>query len=48
VRKQARGILCRHNLKNYGLAGRLYLDDNDNVFPYSFSWLYQSNYSGCR
>jgi prepilin-type N-terminal cleavage/methylation domain-containing protein/prepilin-type processing-associated H-X9-DG protein len=48
VKKQARGILCRHNLKNYGLAGRLYLDDNDNVFPYSFSWLYKSNYSGCR
>ncbi|MHC4538321.1 MAG: prepilin-type N-terminal cleavage/methylation domain-containing protein [Planctomycetota bacterium] len=36
VKKQARGILCRNNLKNYGMAGRLYLDDNDGGFPYSF------------
>jgi prepilin-type N-terminal cleavage/methylation domain-containing protein len=48
VKKQARELMCRNNLKNYGLAGRLYLDDNDSVFPYSFSWLYKSNYSGCR
>jgi len=41
VKKQARGVLCRNNLKNYGLAGRLYLDDNDGVFPYSFDWLYK-------
>jgi len=33
VKKQAREIMCRNNLKNYGLAGRLYLDDNDSVFP---------------
>ncbi len=48
VKKQARGIICKNNLKNYGLAGRLYMDDNDAVFPYSFSWLYSRNYSGCR
>ena len=41
VKKQARGILCRNNLKNYGMAGRLYLDDNDGAFPYSFNWLYK-------
>jgi len=48
VKKQARELICKHNLKNYGLAGRLYLDDNEGVFPYSFSWLYSRNYSGCR
>jgi prepilin-type N-terminal cleavage/methylation domain-containing protein/prepilin-type processing-associated H-X9-DG protein len=41
VKKQARGLLCQHNLKNYGMAGRLYLDDNDGGFPYSFNWLYK-------
>jgi prepilin-type N-terminal cleavage/methylation domain-containing protein/prepilin-type processing-associated H-X9-DG protein len=48
VKKQARGILCRHNLKNYGVAGRLYLDDNEGTFPYSFSWLYEDSGRSCR
>ena len=26
VKKQAREILCRNNLKNYGLSARLYLE----------------------
>jgi len=48
ARKQVRGILCRSNLNQYGLAGRMYLDDNDGGFPYSFSWLYKDGGRGCR
>ena len=48
VKKQARGLLCRHNLKNYGVAGRMYLDDFDGVFPHSFRWLYKDGGTGCR
>ncbi|MEJ2703775.1 MAG: prepilin-type N-terminal cleavage/methylation domain-containing protein [Sedimentisphaerales bacterium] len=48
VKKQARGLLCRHNLKNYGVAGRMYLDDYDGVFPHSFRWLYKDGGTGCR
>ena len=39
VKKQARDIICRHNLKEYGLAARMYIDDNEGSFPYSFDWL---------
>jgi prepilin-type N-terminal cleavage/methylation domain-containing protein len=48
VKKQARGILCRNNLKNYGLAARLYIDDNDGTMPHSFTWLYKDGGTGCR
>lgn len=48
VKKQARDIVCRNNLKNYGMAGRLYLDDHNGDFPYSFSWLCQAfAFVGC-
>jgi prepilin-type N-terminal cleavage/methylation domain-containing protein/prepilin-type processing-associated H-X9-DG protein len=48
VKKQARGIVCRNNLKNYGMAARLYLDDYDGIFPHSFRWLYSDGGTGCR
>lgn len=48
VKRQARTIVCRKNLSQYGLASRMYLDDFDGTFPYSFSWLYNDNWSGCR
>jgi prepilin-type N-terminal cleavage/methylation domain-containing protein/prepilin-type processing-associated H-X9-DG protein len=48
VKRQARNIVCRNNLSQYGLASRMYLDDFEGIFPYSFSWLYSRNYSGCR
>jgi prepilin-type N-terminal cleavage/methylation domain-containing protein len=48
VKKQARAIVCKNNLKQYGLASKMYLDDWDGGFPYSFSWLYSRNWSGCR
>jgi prepilin-type N-terminal cleavage/methylation domain-containing protein/prepilin-type processing-associated H-X9-DG protein len=41
VKRQARTIVCRKNLSQYGLASRMYLDDFDGNFPYSFTWLYK-------
>jgi len=48
ARKQARTIICRNNLRQYGFAARLYIDDNDGVMPYSFTWLYKDGGKGCR
>ncbi|MEJ2649018.1 MAG: type II secretion system protein [Sedimentisphaerales bacterium] len=49
AKRQARTIVCRKNLSQYGLATRMYLDDFEGYFPYSFSWLYsRNNTTGCR
>jgi prepilin-type N-terminal cleavage/methylation domain-containing protein len=48
VKKQARNVICKNNLSQYGLASRMYLDDNNGDFPYSFSWLYDDGgFVGC-
>jgi len=48
VKKQARAIVCRKNLSQYGLALRMYLDDFNGNFPYSFTWLYDDGgHVGC-
>jgi len=48
AKKQVWDIKCRHNLKEYGLAGRMYLDDNEGYFPYSFTWLCKDfGFVGC-
>jgi len=48
VKKQARVIICKANLKEYGLGARMYLDDNDGSFPYSFTWLCKDfGFVGC-
>ncbi len=41
VRKQARALICKNNLKQYGLGSKMYLDDWDGNFPYSFTWLFK-------
>jgi len=33
VRRQGRTLKCRSNLRQYGIAGRLYINDNDELFP---------------
>jgi prepilin-type N-terminal cleavage/methylation domain-containing protein/prepilin-type processing-associated H-X9-DG protein len=48
VKKQARTVMCRSNLGQYGLASRMYIDDNDGTFPYSFTWLYNDGGRRCR
>ncbi len=40
VRNQALYIVCQSNLKNYGAAGIMYLQDNESKFPNSFTWLH--------
>lgn len=40
VKKQAQDITCRSNLKQYGLAGSMYLGDYDQKFPNPQTWLY--------
>jgi prepilin-type N-terminal cleavage/methylation domain-containing protein len=43
VRAQAQLTVCRNNLRNYGVVGRMYSDDYNGEFPYSFTWLYAKN-----
>jgi prepilin-type N-terminal cleavage/methylation domain-containing protein/prepilin-type processing-associated H-X9-DG protein len=40
VRKQAREISCRSNLRQYGISGAMFLDDNSQRFPNPQKWLY--------
>lgn len=48
VKSQAQLTVCRNNLRNYGVTGRMYSDDNDGEFPYSFEWLYnRASLSAC-
>ena len=42
VRKQAREIVCRANLKQYGISESMYLNDNEQKFPNPSTWLYLS------
>lgn len=39
ARDQARTLRCRANLKQYGIALRMYLDDNSYQFPDAWTWL---------
>lgn len=40
VKEKARFIICKSGLKQYGLAGTMYLNDNDKYFPHPYQWLY--------
>ncbi len=40
AKDQARTTVCRANLKSYGLAGTLYMAENDQRFPNAQRWLY--------
>jgi prepilin-type N-terminal cleavage/methylation domain-containing protein/prepilin-type processing-associated H-X9-DG protein len=46
VRKQGRFIVCKSNLKQYGVGGRMYMDDNDDKFPNPQTWLFREGSSG--
>lgn len=48
AREQAMNVQCQSNLRNYGLALRMYLDDNEFIFPTSMKWLYADGGNGCR
>ncbi len=40
VKKQAQKMVCRSNLREYGIAGRMYLSDDDEKFPDPQRWLF--------
>jgi prepilin-type N-terminal cleavage/methylation domain-containing protein/prepilin-type processing-associated H-X9-DG protein len=46
ARMQARRIICRNNLRQYGLSAKMYITDMDGVMPYSFTWLYKNGNDG--
>ncbi len=48
VREQARTLRCRANLKQYGIALRMYLDDNSHRFPDAWTWLKSASHSYVR
>ncbi|MFC1782989.1 type II secretion system protein [Planctomycetota bacterium] len=48
AREQARSILCKSNLKGYGNAYLIYLQDMEYEFPRSFGWLYRNTGNNCR
>lgn len=39
VKEQAREMVCRANLKQYGIVQHMYLDDHDDRYPYSWTSL---------
>jgi len=39
ARDQARTLSCRSNLRQYGMATRMYLDDYEQYFPNASNWL---------
>ncbi len=39
VKQQAMEMVCRSNLRQYGIAGRMYLSENDEKFPDPQRWL---------
>ena len=40
AREQAYSIVCKSNLRNYGLAGTMYLQSNDDMFPFGLTCIY--------
>lgn len=40
AKEQANSIVCKNNLRNYGLAGTMYLDANDDMFPHPLTCIY--------
>jgi prepilin-type N-terminal cleavage/methylation domain-containing protein/prepilin-type processing-associated H-X9-DG protein len=40
AKEQAKVVICASNLRQYGIATRIYLDDNKTLFPDPYTWLY--------
>ncbi len=40
AKEVARELICKTNIRNYALVGRLYLEDNDNHFPFPWCIIY--------
>jgi prepilin-type N-terminal cleavage/methylation domain-containing protein/prepilin-type processing-associated H-X9-DG protein len=48
VKDQAKTMVCRSNLKQYGIGLRLYLDENDFLFPQTDQWMSSTTSSYIR
>jgi prepilin-type N-terminal cleavage/methylation domain-containing protein/prepilin-type processing-associated H-X9-DG protein len=48
ARDQARTVSCRSNLRQYGMATRMYLDDNEHCFPDAWRWLKSASHNYAR
>lgn len=35
-------VMCKNNLKQYGVAGKMYLNDNDDILPNAWNSIYKS------
>jgi prepilin-type N-terminal cleavage/methylation domain-containing protein/prepilin-type processing-associated H-X9-DG protein len=46
AKEQTRNVVCRSNMHQYGLAIRVYLDENNRKFPFTMDWLYSNTPSG--
>lgn len=48
VRRQAQKINCQSNLRQYGMATRMYLDSNNLIFFGPREWLFKTSPTGCQ
>jgi len=48
AKKQAQFVICKSNLKNYGLAGTMYIQNNNDCFPNSYTWLHADGEDGSQ
>jgi prepilin-type N-terminal cleavage/methylation domain-containing protein/prepilin-type processing-associated H-X9-DG protein len=46
TKKQAQFIICKTNLKNYGMAGTMYIQNNNDCFPNAYTWLHKDGEDG--
>ena len=42
AKESAQNVVCRSNLRQYGLAGAMYTDENDGFFPNAWGSIYRS------
>ena len=40
VKENAMYVICKTGLHQYGLAGAMYLHENDDLFPHPYRWLH--------
>ena len=48
AKEQTRNVVCRSNLRQYGIAGIMYLDDNEGAFPPTHWYLFTTPWSQCQ
>jgi len=48
AKKIAQNVICKTNIKNYGIAGNVYMSDNGEKFPNPWNSIYDSSKAGGR